>query len=266
LGLINWEELWKIHLLSTHRTDLVSYWDNRADGFNENTVLMQDLTQKQLDKLQLQPDYTVLDVGAGNGRLTIPIAKRVKQVTAIEYSKNMLEFLKSNAEKENIQNIFSVNCSFEDLVVGNDVHPHDVVVASFSLCMVDIANVLQKMDALAKKGVYLFVYASERLNEELQKIIQNDLSPLKLGDHIYVYNLLNDLGIFANIEIWDFEAKRCYSNVDDAVSNFEKTYNIAPNNKSKLRTKLNELLIEEKGKLLLKHPRKVAVIYWAKNH
>jgi len=266
MGLIKWDELWKFKLLTSHRIELgnTSYWDKRATGFNENMAQMQDLTKNQLDRMQLLPEYTVLDIGAGTGRLTIPVAKRVKQVTAVEPSANMFALLKSNAKKENIHNIVPINSSCEELNASNGVHPHDVVLASFSLFMVDIANALQKMNALANKRVYLFSSASKWISEELQKIVYDDTMPFTSGDYIYVYNILHDLGILANVEIWNFESNQCFVDLDAAVSNFMENYRILPNKESDLRTHLNELLAEENGKLWLKRKRKAAMIWWTK--
>ena len=140
MAVINWNELWKTKLLSTYRVKLceTSYWDKCAVGFNQKTTRMQNMTQNQLDRIKLLPEYTVLDVGAGTGRLTIPIAKKVKQVTAVEPSPKMLSLLKSNAEKEQIHNIVPLNLSCEQITVNENVFPHDVVVASFSLFMNDL--------------------------------------------------------------------------------------------------------------------------------
>ncbi|MCW4022322.1 MAG: class I SAM-dependent methyltransferase [archaeon] len=268
MSLINWEELWKIKILGSYRNEFVnvSYWDKWAENYDKNNVLMQNLTKYQLDCLQLSSGCTVLDVGAGTGRLTIPIANCVKQVTAVEPSENMLAFLKSIAEKENVNNIVTVNRPFEDLLANEDIQPHDLVVASLSLCMLDLVTVLQKMNTLAKKYVYLFLPASEWMNQELQKIIHGNTSPIsKLGDYIYVYNILHDLGILANVEIWDFAVDQHYNTLDEAVSKYVKIFNLY-GKKEKLRTCLNELLVKKNGKLLLKDTRKLAIISWAKTY
>jgi ubiquinone/menaquinone biosynthesis C-methylase UbiE len=264
--LINWADLWKFRLAATHRNGLGTsdYWDKFATCFNEKMVHMQDLTNAQLCKMQLLPEHTLLDIGAGTGRLTIPIAKRVKQVTAVEPSANMFALLKSNVEKENLHNIVPVNSSCEELNIDNGVYPHDVVIASFSLFMADISNALQKMNALAKKRVYLFSSASMWMSEELQKIIYGNILPFKSGDYIYVYNILHDLGILANVEVWNFKSIQCFTDLDEAVSKFTEPHKISPSKEAELRTHLHELLVKENGKLWLKSERKAAVIWWTK--
>ncbi len=266
MAVINWNELWKTKLLSTYRVKLceTSYWDKCAVGFNQKTTRMQNMTQNQLDRIKLLPEYTVLDVGAGTGRLTIPIAKKVKQVTAVEPSPKMLSLLKSNAEKEQMHNIVPLNLSCEQITVNENVFPHDVVVASFSLFMNDLSNTLQKIDALATKGVYLFSSASRWINEELQQIIHGDKLAFTCGDYIYIYNMLHDLGILANVDVWNYQGKQYYTSLDNAVSHFMETYRIASNRKDELRAYLKQMLITEDGNLLFKQQKKAALIWWKK--
>ena len=263
---INWDKLWKFKLLSTNRTKLgtAEYWDKQAVGFNENLAQMQDLTKNQLERIQFLPEYTVLDVGAGTGRLTIPIAKQVKQVTAVEPSVIMFSLLKSNIVKANAHNIIPVNISCEDLHTHSSICPHDVVLASFSLFIVDIADVLQQLNALAKKRVYLFMSASKWISDELQKIIYRDTVPFKCGDHIYAYNILHELGILPNVEIWNFKSNQCFSNLDEAASNFKENYRIPSNKEGRLKAHLQDLLVEENGKVWLKREQKAATIWWTK--
>ncbi len=264
-SMINWNELRNFVLLSTTRTESLSgsYWDKRAADFNENAARMNSLTKLQLNSLHLLPDYTVLDIGAGNGRITIPVAKRVKQVTAVDFSAKMLAILKANAEKENVNNISYINRSWKALDVGRSILPHDVVIASLSLLMVDIENELRKMDAAAKKHVYLFMSASNRIDDEVQKIIYGDTICIG-SDHMYIFNILYDLGILANVEVWDYDSNQNYDNLDDAVCSFMESYNLLPRKEGALRGYLRDTLVEEGDQLWLKRKRKVAMIWWAK--
>jgi ubiquinone/menaquinone biosynthesis C-methylase UbiE len=264
MSLINWEKIWKMNLLSTSANwTNPRFWDERAKGMAKNMAMSSNKTQKQLDALNLEHDYTVLDVGAGIGRLAIPMAKVVKQVTVVEPSKNMLTFLKANAKKENIQNLVCINRSFEDLIVGKDVHPHDVVISSYSLCMLDIVNVLQKMDELTSKCAYIFWNASEWMDSELQKIICGEDS-IRSVDYLCIYNILYELGILANIKIWDAESRQGYNDLNEAISKFSKFNKIVPEKKDELKARLKDLLVEENGKLWLTYKWKAAMIYWTK--
>ena len=260
-GIINWTQIRQTMLLATHRIEFYnpSYWDKQANAVNENMAQMAPLTRKQLKKLPLSSEYTFLDVGAGTGRMTIPIAKRAKHVTALEPSENMLALLKANATKQHIINIHYVNKSLEEL---DEVKAYDFVVASFSLFMFDIQKVL-KMDAIASRGVYLFLSASPWMDEEMQNVVYGNSSAC--SDFIFVFNILHDAGILANVEFCTYDLKQSYDNLEDALSRFKQTYRILPEKEDKLREHLRANLVEEKGKLWWNRKRKAAMIWWTTN-
>jgi ubiquinone/menaquinone biosynthesis C-methylase UbiE len=265
-GVLDWSENRKSMLLSTHRIKSCnpSYWDKCAIDFNENTAHMHELTKEQVNRLPLMPEHTVLEIGAGTGRITIPVAQNVKQVTAVEPSARMLAFLRANAQKAHVNNISYINKPWEELNVG-DVSPHDFVVASFSFFMVDLAKELMKMHILANERVYLFLSASNWMDKEIQKIIYDNTSPLVLADHIYIYNILNELGITANVEIWNYDSNQRYRDLDDAVSRFMDLYSIPPKKEEQVREYLRKILVaDNEGWLWLRHKKKVAMIWWAK--
>ena len=261
-GVIDWCQLRQNMLLATQRLELYnpSYWDKEANAVNENMTQWAELTKKQLKNLPLSPEFTVLDVGAGTGRMTLPMAKRTKYVTALEPSEKMLATLRDNARKRHVFNIHYVNESLEELEVATC---YDLVVASFSLFMLDIKAALMKMNALASRGAYLFLSASPWLDEGIQKAIQGNSSVW--SDFIFIYNILYDAGIFANVDICDYELKQSYVDLEDAVLRLSQTYRIPFENKDKLREYLRENLIEEKGKFWYNRKRKAATIWWTTN-
>jgi len=266
VNIINWVELRKLMLSSTHRLECTnaSYWDKCASNYNENTKQMSELTQNQLSRIQLQPEDSVIEIGAGNGRLTIPIAKKAKTVTALEPSKNMIGFLKINAQNASTHNIDFINKSLEDLSTGDKVTSFDVVIASFSFFMLDMEKALAKMDSLASKRVYLFLSASRWLDDsELQKLVHHEATSF-WADYVYVYNVLYDLDITANVDIWNYTSKQGFNSMTEAVSRFSEIYSIPSTKECALKTYLQKNLVEENGKLWLIRKRKAAMISWTK--
>lgn len=267
MTIVNWNDLWKYSMLTSHRIEIGStaFWDDWASRENESKMLMAALTERQLERIKVRREDTLLEIGPGSGRLTIPLAKIVERITVVEPSKNMLLLLKKNAEKEGVDNINYINKGWEEIELGRDVEEHDVVLASFALLMADLQEALVKMDDAAIKAVYLFVSADDWMPDEIQRLIYGEKVSIGLTDHIIAYNLLSALGIKADVEIMDHMARRQFETLDDAVSDFTKIYNVPTMKIEALRDYLKKTLVEEGGKLLFHRKKKVAMIRWRKS-
>src|SRR5690349_4767418 len=57
----------------------------------------------------LQPDDTIVDVGGGAGRLSLPLALRCREVIVVEPSADMLAGFEANARQAGITNTRSVH-------------------------------------------------------------------------------------------------------------------------------------------------------------
>ena len=76
-----------------------------------------------LDRLDLQPDMRVLDVGAEPGRIAIPAARQVGpegEVTALDIQPGMLRKLERRAAEQGVTNIRSIEGG-----IGEGLLPHD---------------------------------------------------------------------------------------------------------------------------------------------
>ena len=267
-GIINWNELWKIMRASSpwRRTldERESFWDKRAKQFNESMMQNRERAERQIAKIELAPEYTVLDVGAGTGRLAIPIAKRVTTVTAIDPSIGMLACLQENMEKEGVTNVISVNKRWEDIELGVDIMPHDVVIASGSLGMLDIQEALAKIDAAARRYVYLFTSAGKGMDKGVWKVIYGETPST---DYIYIYNILHGMEIYANVEISDSDYEQRYGSLDEAVTKMKEMYDLPSEKEGILREHLSKILVEDEndGTLCVKRKSKSAMIWWEKD-
>jgi SAM-dependent methyltransferase len=275
-GIINWNELWKT-MRSGHQRrgdrgeDMGSRWDKRAKKFNESVMQHTERTERQIAKLELKPEYTVLDVGAGTGRLTIPIAKQVKSVTAVDPSKGMLACLQENVEREGITNVTSINKRWEDVELGVDIEPHDVVIACHSLGMLDIQEALRKMDAASKRYVYIINFAGKWMGngdgELLKSVFGEEHRHWHSLDYILFYNILHDMKIYANVDILDTVFEQHYDSMDDAVDRWGEMRDIPEEKEDVLREYLSGILAKDDktGALSFKRKSKSATIWWQKN-
>ena len=278
-GILNWNELWKVMRSGHYRRrareeDPSSLWDKRAKEFNKSMMQNRERAEKQIANIELKPEYTVLDVGAGTGRLAIPIAKRVKTVTAIDQSKEMLACLQENMEKAGITNIVCINKRWEDIEVGEDIEPHDVVMACHSLGMLDIQEAVAKMDAASRKYVYILTSAGRRMGdgeeeEGLWKAIYGERGHRTRAwgsDYMFFCNLLHDMKIYANVDIRDAESEQRYESLDDAVTKWKEMRDIPAEKEGILREYLSKILVEDDGTgtLCFKRKTKSATIWWQK--
>jgi len=121
--------------------------------------------------IPISKDSVVLDIGAGMGRSSIPLARVAGKVVSVDHSYLRMKFLKKRAEKENLKNIevyvgdiFDLPFKKEsfDLIVMNGLlewvgvtdrysHPKDAQIASLKVCK-----------SLLKKGGHLYIGIENR--------------------------------------------------------------------------------------------------------
>ncbi|MGZ8463556.1 MAG: polysaccharide deacetylase family protein [Candidatus Deferrimicrobiaceae bacterium] len=76
------------------------------------------------------PSDRVLEIGAGTGIFTLPIARRCREVTAVDISASMLEILKGKAAGEGLGNLRTIAGNAETMDLGG---PYTVACAFSSL-------------------------------------------------------------------------------------------------------------------------------------
>ncbi len=103
----------------------------------------------------VRPTDTVLDVGAGGGRIALPLAQKCAQLVAVEPSESMRQRLSASATERGVKDLTVVAATWEEAQVG----PADVVVCSHVLYTVaDPAPFVQKLNAHARRLVAVIVF------------------------------------------------------------------------------------------------------------
>lgn len=241
---LDWNELWNDALKKVPKKNSRS-WDNVAPKFKKQRG-KNDYPKKLLEKIKLESSDTVLDIGCGSGIITMSLAQKAKKVTALDISRKMLQLLKENAAEKGLTNIYPLNRRLEDVLLNGDVESHDVVVASRSLNGVyNIKEILQKVDKIAKKYVYITLWGANNLKfqNEILKIIGREFN--EHPTYIYAYNILYELGIYANVEILDYDNSSYYSTVDESIETFKwKIGNLSQKEEDILRNYLTEKMVK----------------------
>jgi 2-polyprenyl-3-methyl-5-hydroxy-6-metoxy-1,4-benzoquinol methylase len=213
---IDWNRMWNEALQKMPREEEKNKWDKIAPKFNE-WMKTDEYPMKFASKIHKEPDYTVLDLGCGNGSITLEVAKHVKQVTAVDMSKEMLSLLEKNAREQGISNISYIQSSVED-IDPSEVGKYDVVIASRSLGSVyDLKKELKKIDSLARRYVYMTHWSatSKQFEKDLCEILSTEHRPHP--DYMYVFNMLYQMGIYANLETIECTSRHVYRDLDDAM-------------------------------------------------
>ncbi|QLH74546.1 MAG: hypothetical protein HPY73_03200 [Methanomassiliicoccales archaeon] len=263
MGIVDWDQLWELDMQSTGRTRLrdIKLWDGLAWKVDDGQL--SGLNDAQLD-LVGHGHRSIIEIGPGRGRLTIPLAKRCELLTAVEPSATMRSRLMTDCARQGINNIHLLAKRWEDIIVGEDLVPHELVLASYSMFMSDLSEQLKKMDEASLRSVYIFVPAEQRIPEDVQRAIYGRNVTTGLSEHTILFNALYELGIEANVQILHHKTMAFYESIDKATNDLAWFYNIPDERKTALYKHLEAVMIQKDGGFYLERTRKVGVVWWKK--
>lgn len=163
---------------------------------------------------KLHPGDTVLDIGAGTGHFAIPLARVARSITAVEPSPSMAALLRENAAAEGLTNIHLVDARWEDV----KVEPHDVAFCSHAMySSVDLVGFVRKMERNARDTCYLAMRmpSHDGVIRELSRCIHGQ--PHDSPNFWVGYNVLYEMGIYANVVMEPFVRRWIDDSLDDAL-------------------------------------------------
>ena len=206
---------------------------------------------------------TVLDVGAGVGALTVPLAKRVQQVTALEPSASMVNALQASLARNHLHNVTCLKTAWADARLS----PHDLVlVANVAPIFEDLLAFLTAAEPLARQAIALV----QNVGAGVEKFYFGELYPLLLGrpyperhDYLHTVTLLHGLGIYANVQIVSYRFDQPFATLQEAVDFWTQRMGLAgAEQDGKLREFLQIRLQPAGSGLIAPMRRKSAVITW----
>lgn len=206
---------------------------------------------------------TFLDVGSGCGTLAIALAKTGKKVTAIDPSPAMIKLLDEEIKNKKLKNIKTINTAWGEV----ELKPHDVILcANVPELLKDSIDFLRQANVLAGKAVFLI----EGADPNADKFYYKEIYPLLFNkpflprtDYLKTYTDLYSLGIFANVEIMEYNFDQPFDDMNDALE-FWKEYMgiVTAEHDEKLKNFLEGKLEKFKDGLIAKFNKKSAVIWW----
>lgn len=262
---IDWSYYWKRDLKSLPSSNKSKDWDDISEKFKK-WMEKDDYPEKLLKKIKTRPHYSVLDIGCGEGVVTIPLAQKVSKVTCVDLSSGMLNILNQTAQKEDLDNLIPIKQDLMDISLKT-LGKHDIVLASRSLNgIMEIKNILEEINKIGRY-VYLTLWGPDsREYEKKARAVLNKENP-KYPSYIYIYNLLYQMGITANIEKLECDNINTYLNLEEALDRYNWKMGIL--NKEEeiiLKNYLNETLIKkEDGTLENPFEKPDWILIWWKN-
>jgi SAM-dependent methyltransferase len=193
----SWIELWNQVAASTFHTPEPQKREKGKKHFRRGTPVRPDpLLDFVLENLSGHQSF--LNIGAGNGRWTVPAANIVSSVTAVEPSDSMLEMLRENITKAGLENIRILKARWEEV----ETEPHDIVSCTHAIYeAVDFFAFIRKMEKNARERCYLVLRLppSDGITGELFQEIYGH--PYDSPNAILAYNALYSMGIYPNVVV-----------------------------------------------------------------
>lgn len=237
-------------------------WQRRAHSFG-SAIRSGDDPLMELVLNSLGPTTTVLDIGAGTGRWSIPMARVAHRVTAIDPSSSMLAILRQRIAEAGLANIAVLQARWEEI----EVEPHDVALCSHAMyASPDFQGFVRKMERGARRRCFLVMRLPSHdgvIGELSQRLYghRHDSPNFIIG-----YNILCQEGILANVLMET--SLRPWSNdtMDDALHRAKRHLGLSqnPEHDALIRQLLAQCLTFREGKYYWPDGMRSALVWWDK--
>lgn len=228
---IDWETVWVAGIDEMNRLSTTSYWNRRAEDYSD-MVLTSDCNhgRKILDLFEmegiLQKEWHILDIASGPGAITIPFAERVCRVTAVEPAGRMAAALMSSAQNRGLSNIEVIPQTWQEVDDAAYVKNYDLVVCCHALWQfADILPQIRRMEAVSK-GYCCLAHGFEAPSETLKITETLGIDEGEFDQFLTVFNLLNDSGVYPNVDVIDYTFTRSVASAVASVENLVGKYRL----------------------------------------
>lgn len=216
---VDWEKLWQKELKNKPKVN--KNWDDIANKFGK-WIEDDDYPEKLLKYINVSSNDTILDLGCGEGTITIPLAEKCDNLLAVDKSQKMLNNIQKKAKIRNLNNI-SLLC--EDIFNLNKdtIGSYDIIVASRSITNTyNIKEILSKLNEMANKSVYITFYGPNNKKEAMKALryVGEEFED-KTPHYSIVFNLLVSMGINPNAVNLECESVKSYDTLEEAVERFK---------------------------------------------
>lgn len=270
---INWDQMWRQIKTIPALTGLPGIsdeerYDHMAQLFKE-WMKYDDYPSKMLERIQVKPEWSVLDIGCGTGAIAIPTARKAQSVTAIDVSTHMLKILNDDAEKNHLVNLQPMHLNWDNVTVGVDIQPHDVVIMSRSIGKtLNLYESLVKVNQAASRYAYITAWSGgeRKMNQGIMEALGQEYQDIP--DYLYVFNTLAQMGINPNVEHLKCSSKVVYPDIAEALHIFQNLLHLAPTQLKVAEAFLEDHLVKRDDGWLENPDNKPvwSLIWWEKSN
>ena len=264
---LNWKEVWEEKQKQRMRPLKVVYEREFQAKFAEDYSEMAkynnyEYGRKAVEALSemLDKDFEVLEIGAGPGTLTIPLAKNVKKVVAVESSETAVEYLKRNIKGSQIENVEIINRNWMEVDDREIKDRFDLAVCSHFLWQVkDLEKHLKKMENASNNYCAVIQPAGrDSIVKELWTKITGESyrGEFDPDADYFAYSILRQWGRLVNVRAMNYSIERNFEQEVRYIASFIGKY-------VEIDARVKEIIeqyVSEKG--LRKEKRSAVVMWW----
>lgn len=228
-------------------------------GYGQNFLINENITTSIVDKMSIDKDSLIIEIGPGLGALTQELLNKFHKVIAIEIDKNMVMVLNDTFEDEKLEiinedflkvdlnEIFNNFTNFKKASIVSNL-PYYITSDILEKIILYRDNKIDKMVVMMQKEVgKKLIKSDEKIDTFLKFLIDNYCNVKEL-----VYVSKNDFIPRPNVDSIVLEIE--LNNAKNEISNEEKFFNLLKNclvNKRKiLLSNLVSLLNKNKEEIL----------------
>lgn len=212
-----WQDIEREHEGADYIRRNPEFW-NRMAASPRDSGEGDRFIERFIEKLDLRPDESALDMGCGTGSLAIPLAQTGRKVIAADFAPRMVEAVQRQAADRNLSTIFPLVLSWDDdwAARGLAEKSVDVAIACRSLIVDDLKSALLKLDGVARRRVCIAVrtdgypHVDARLARELGRPLR------KGGEWLYCVLILVQEGILPTVSYVESAKSDGYASFDEA--------------------------------------------------
>jgi Methyltransferase domain len=246
------------------------FWTERMVAWYRRAIARSDYAAAVLRTLDpaLAECASALDVGAGCGALALPLAGRVRHVTALEPAPAMAKALREEAAGRGLANVEVVEAAWGEVPLGL----HDLVLcAHVGKLLRPAAPFLREVSRAARRWVALVRDALPEPGEVRDKFFFGELYPRLLGrpyetgcpDPMETVERLHTLGIAPDVTPIRYRSDQPFDDLDEACDFWEAYLGLASGAERRfLRDFLANRLVRDGGGWLAPYPKRALVIAW----